>query len=191
MCVFMQLQRRREGFSLLDVTVAVALLAVLIGLAIPRYLGYLTVRRLQNAAFLVMGDLRLAQQAAVAQSADGPRVEVCFRSNGYDIYAVQYVDRAARCDGAVESACLASQVRTIKVVNAGGAYAQGIVLNVQPAGRDCWIVPGNAQRFAVGFVSSGAPYPNDGTLRSVVISLGGRIYFVDLEPQTGLARVRQ
>jgi len=84
--------RAPQGFTLLEVTVALVMVAIIMGLGAPRFLGYFIQRRLQNAAFLVLNDLRLAQQEAVARSAESPRVEICFRADGYDIYAVRFLD---------------------------------------------------------------------------------------------------
>ena len=178
--MFAQARDERRGFSLLEVTATLALIALIFGLAMPAYLGYLTKRRLQNAAFLVLNDLRLAQQAAVAQSGEGPRVEICFRDDGYDIYKVIFASLGART-GALRGAI-------VKSVHAGSEYPSQVTMRVVPEakGETCLLA---VNRAALGFVGSGAPYPDDGERRSAELSTGGQTALVDLEPGTGLARI--
>ncbi len=174
----------RRGMTLLEAVVSVAVVALVLGLAVPRYVGYLTRRQLQNAAFLVQGDLRLAQQTAIAQSGDGPRVEVCLRPDGYDIYRVAFRSPADRDPTDVVSGA------TVKVANVGGEYRDGIAVVLLPGGAPCLIAPNDESRVALGFSGSGALYPGGGVRRSVRLTLHGQALFVDVEPGTGLATVR-
>ncbi|MDR7521127.1 MAG: GspH/FimT family pseudopilin [Armatimonadota bacterium] len=171
-----------RGFALLEAVVAVALLAVLVGLSVPLYLGYLADRSLQNAAHLIQADLRLAQQTAVSRAGRGPRVEVCFRQNGYDIYAVDYVDPIEQDPAQVQVGA------TIKVANAGQEYAAGINVAVPPAvSGPCQI---DATRRAVIFAGSGAPQSlSGGAPQAVTLTLGGRSYRVAIAPMTGRVTV--
>ncbi|MDR7518768.1 MAG: GspH/FimT family pseudopilin [Armatimonadota bacterium] len=167
-----------SGFALLEAVVAVVVLAVLVGLSVPLYLGYLADRSLQHAAHLIQADLRLAQQAAVSRAGSGPRVEVCFRQNGYDIYAVDYVDPVEQNPAQVRVGA------TIKVANAGQEYAAGINVAVPPAAAGpCQI---DAARRAVIFAGSGAPQSLGGASpQAVTLTLGGRSYRVTIAPMTG------
>ena len=177
--------RAPQGFTLLEVTVALVMVAIIMGLAAPRFLGYFTQRRLQNAAFLVLNDLRLAQQEAIARSAEGPRVEICFRADGYDIYAVRFLDPVNRCELAGEPGCLVSGVEMIKVVNAGHEYFGGIALAPSPTTTSCHV---SALRVALAFLSSGSPLPNGGFVQ---LQAGARTYCVDIEATTGRTKIRQ
>ena len=177
--------RAPQGFTLLEVTVALVMVAIIMGLGAPRFLGYFIQRRLQNAAFLVLNDLRLAQQEAVARSAESPRVEICFRADGYDIYAVRFLDPVNRCELVGEPGCLASGVEMIKVVNAGQEYSGGIALSPSPTTTSCHV---SALRAALAFLSSGAPSPNGGFVQ---LQTGTRSYCVDIEVTTGRSKIRQ
>ncbi len=175
----------QRGFTLLEVTVALVLVAVILGIAFPLFTGYLAQRRLQNAAFLLLNDLRFAQQNAVARSADSPRVEVCFRTNGYDIYAVRYADPVNRCELVAEPNCLVPSVEMLKTVNRGGEYDATIALAPSPATFACYV---SNTRNALAFQSSGSPTP-DGAF--VALQAGSRVYCVDIEAGTGRTKVRQ
>lgn len=59
----------RRAFSLVELAVVVAILAMLSALAMPRFADASARRRLDTAAHRVMADLRHAQQHAVATSA--------------------------------------------------------------------------------------------------------------------------
>lgn len=168
----------RRGVTLLEAVVAIAIAAIVLGLAVPGYLGYLAGRQLQNAAFLLVGDLRLAQQTAIAQSGDGPRVEVCLRPDGYDIYRVVFTSPVARDPNAV------AQGAVVKSASAGGEYHAGITATTSPGDFACLI---DRNRAALAFLGSGAPYPGG---HSVRLRLRGRDFFVDVEPGSGLATVR-
>jgi len=170
----------QRGFSLLDALIGIAVIAAVLGLAVPGYVGFLARRQLQNAAFLLQGDLRLAQQAAIAQSGDGPRVEVCLRPDGYDIYRVAFNSPVDRNPADVRPG------PTVKVANAGQEYDGGIGMNLTPEDFPCLI---DGERFALAFAGSGAPYP-DGVRSSFQLGLRGQTLIVDVEPGTGLATVR-
>lgn len=179
--------RGQGGLGLLEVVVAAALTAIVLGLAMPQYLGYLARRELQNAAFLIQGDLRLAQQTAIAQSGEGPRVEICFRqdSQGYEVYRVAFRSAAARDPSDV------LRGPTVKAAAAGQEYRSGIEVALPSGGIRCLGDEDNAARTALAFSGSGAPLPDDGVQRQVRLSLRGQSVFVDVEPGTGLATVRR
>lgn len=187
-----RVSRARPGFTLLEIGVGLGVAAVVLGLAVPLYLGYLARRELQNAAFLLQGDLRLAQQTAIAQSGDGPRVEVCFlpgdASSGtnprYEVYKVLFTSEADRTD--------AAEGPLIKAARAGGEYRVGVAMTLEPAGTTCLA---SETGTAIGFAGSGAALAAGmspiSTRQSVRIEYRGRALYVDLEPGSGLATVRQ
>jgi type IV fimbrial biogenesis protein FimT len=57
----------RWGFSALEIVVALAVVALLAGLALPTYLNYTSNQRALAAARTLMADLRLAQQEALTR----------------------------------------------------------------------------------------------------------------------------
>lgn len=171
----------QAGFSLLEAVVAMALLAVLLGLAAPRYAGYLADRSLQNAAHLLQADLRLAQQAAISRAGSGPRVEMCLRAGGYDAYAVNYQDPIARTG---------AQLGTmLKAANAGQEYRAGITMRVEPAPGVACTDPFSG--VPVVFSGSGTPMlgANPAPQQTVVLEWRGRAYRVTIVPRTGRVTV--
>jgi len=58
---------RQEGFAILEVLLALAIMAALVIVALPNLQRYLAQRDLQQTARLLNADLRLAQQYAVTQ----------------------------------------------------------------------------------------------------------------------------
>lgn len=149
-------------------------------LAVPRYLGYLADRSLQNAAHLIQADLRLAQQTAVSRAGSGPRAEVCFRTAGtpgYDVYAVDFTDSLARTG--------AQLGRTVKVANAGQEYSAGITVTITPAPNATCTSGVDGQ--PVAFSGAGTPIvgQNPAPAQTITLSLRGRSYRVVIAETTG------
>jgi prepilin-type N-terminal cleavage/methylation domain-containing protein len=169
----------RSGFTVIEVLVGVVITAVLVGLSVPLYRGYLTDRALQNAAHLIQADLRLAQQTAVARSGSGPRVEVCFRNGGYDVYAVDYTDPMNPSPGSTQIGA------TVKAAGAAQEFAAGMVISVSPPpGAAC---ANGSSGPVVAF--SGAGSPISGAQQTVTLAWRGRSYRVIVEAVTGRATV--
>jgi type II secretory pathway pseudopilin PulG len=172
----------QAGFALIEAVLVVALLGMMATLSLARYQSYLTDRSLQNAAYLLQADLRLAQQAAVDRAGSGPRVEMCFRKDGYDIYAVDYQDPMARAMDNLR------QGATIKVANARAEYAAGITVAVDATATAACFP--DARRLALAFSSSGAPlYFSPPSAKVITATSNGRAFRVTIEPNTGRATV--
>ncbi len=60
--------RNQDGFGLLELLLALAIMAILVAAALPNLQRYLAQRDLQQTARLLSTDLRLAQQYAVTQN---------------------------------------------------------------------------------------------------------------------------
>ncbi|HEX9756856.1 MAG TPA: GspH/FimT family pseudopilin [Nitrospiria bacterium] len=57
----------QEGFSLLELMIALAIAGILTGLAVPSFKTLLSNHRLEGAAQRLVSDLRLARQTAIAE----------------------------------------------------------------------------------------------------------------------------
>jgi len=167
-----------QGDSAIEFGVALALIGIVVSLAWG-WQGSVTKRNIQNAAYLIEGDLRLAQQTAVATSGQGPQAELCLRSTGYDIYTVLYQDPVGRTLPAAGS--------IIKSVNAGHEYANGI--QVTPDASATYACTADGTRKAIVYLASGAPEFPDTNTHSIAIALRGLSAHITIQPTTGLATV--
>lgn len=170
---------RDRGFTLLEGILTLAVLAILVGVSYPLYAS-VSERALQNAAHLIQGDLRLAQQTAVARAASGPRVEFCMRNNGYDIYAVDFIDSLERTGAAAGG--------NIKVANAGEEYRAGIVVTIDPTATDPCLT--DSTRRAIAFSGAGTPISfDDPSAKVITLTFKGGTRRVAIDPATGVATV--
>lgn len=175
---------RETGFSLIEVIIALALMAIVLTSAWG-WAGSVSKRRLQNAAYLIEGDLRFAQQMAVANAGTEPQVEVCFRSDGYDLYSTSYGGNdPLNID---LTSYTVTQGSPFKSVNRGQEYAAGIQITPPNAGTVA--CSADATRTAVAFRSSGQPIFGDSSSHAITVTLRGRSYLVTVQPYTGLAAV--
>jgi type II secretory pathway pseudopilin PulG len=141
--------------------------------------GSVTRRRVQNAAYLLEGDLRLTQQTAVSTAGNGPQAELCLRANGYDVYTTVYQDpvsRATRVTGA-----------KVKTVNAGQEYANGV--QVTPDATATYACTADGTRSALVYLASGAPEFPDSNPHTITVTLRGQSRTITVQPTTGLAAV--
>jgi type II secretory pathway pseudopilin PulG len=174
----------RQGFALLEAVVAVMLVGLALGMAVPSYLGFLADRTLQGAAHLMQGDLRLAQQTAIARAGSGPRVEFCLHAGGYDVYPVNYDDAVART-GATAGAVFKRAV-------VGSDYHAGIVMSVAPPLSDaCQEASFGGQ--AITFSGAGTPLAGgvQAPARTITLTYRNRTYRVIIAPSTGRITVER
>jgi type II secretory pathway pseudopilin PulG len=167
-----------RGTTAIEAGLAIALIGVVVVLSWG-WQGSVTRRRVHNAAYLLEGDLRLAQQTAVSTSGNGPQAELCLRSNGYDVYTVVYQDpvgRATPVSGA-----------KIKTVNAGQEYANGI--QITPDATATYACIADTTRKALVFLASGAPEFPDSNGHTITVTLGGQTRTVTIQPTTGRVTV--
>ncbi|HTD48255.1 MAG TPA: type II secretion system protein [bacterium] len=166
------------GTTVVEYAVALAIIGILLGLAIG-WQGSITKRRLQNAAYLVEGDLRFTQQTAVSRAGGGPQAELCLRPDGYDIYPVVYQDPIGRTSPAAGG--------TIKRVNAGAEYANGVQLTPDASATSACTM--DASRQAIVFLASGTPKFPDTSSHTVTVAVGGGSMRVTIQPTTGMTAV--
>ncbi|MDQ7858242.1 MAG: GspH/FimT family pseudopilin [Armatimonadota bacterium] len=165
------------GFALIEAVVAVVLVAVMLALAVPSYLGFVADRTLQTAAHLIQADLRFAQQTAIARAGSGPRVEFCLHAGGYQVYPVNYDDAVART-GATAGA-------VIKRAAVGHELQGGIVITITPTPPDACAAPFSGQ--AILFSGAGTPVAAgaQAPVQTITLTYRGRQYRVVVAPSTG------
>ena len=66
----MRLCNKQSGFTLIEMMIIIAILAIFAAIAVPNFLSYLPKSRLNGAARQVMGDLMAARMNAVSQNCD-------------------------------------------------------------------------------------------------------------------------
>ncbi|HYM92352.1 MAG TPA: hypothetical protein VEW91_12045 [bacterium] len=167
-----------RGNSAIEYAVALAIIGIVVTLAWG-WQGSITRRRVQNAAYLIEGDLRFAQQTAVATAGQGPQAELCLRSTGYDIYTVVYQDPVGRSMPAPGS--------IVKRVNAGQEYPGGI--QITPDAFATYACTADGARQAIVFLASGAPEFPDTNTHAIAVALGNQTAHITIQPTTGLATV--
>jgi prepilin-type N-terminal cleavage/methylation domain-containing protein len=153
----------RAGFSLLETLLVVSVLALLLGLSVPTWDGYIRDRRVTRAAEDVAGLLRYAQQAAVADSADA-----C----GYR---------------AVVLATAAQAVKVARDPNTGACASPEVLTTVRVT--DAFAIGTTAAPSTVEFASTGASSTCGGAATEIVVSSGSRTRTVRVEPCTGAVEV--
>jgi len=179
--------RDPRGVTFLETVVVVVLLAILIAISFPLYQRNIVHRSIRNTAHLIQGDLRLAQQMAVARAGSGSAVEMCFRLtgstlDGYQVYPVEFnpTDRVNRTGNQVGA--------IIKVANAGREFRAGLTVTFETGlTRACLI---DAARLAVAFSGEGAAIFSDADpAKDISLSSGGSTRRVTVVGITGRATV--
>src|SRR5262249_37747956 len=153
----------QQGFTIVEVVIGLALAAIVLATAWG-WQGSVTKRRLQNAAYLLEADLRWAQQMAASNGGAGPQVELCLRSDGYDVCSAVYSGDALNVNLASYTAAVGSR---FKSVNAGQEYASGVQFILPATGTVACTL--DATRAAIAFRASGQPIFPDSNPHAVTV----------------------
>lgn len=151
--------QEQAGFSLLEALFVVAILGILLALALPSYQRVVMERRVQNVAREIAADLRVAQQMAVAKSAEAKCVGLALEATRVAVYVVPQ-DASFNCDSPT-----ASDLASFGVLLASQDYPVGVEAGSQH---------GNA----VAFLPSGERRPEQPRLFGVKVSGGGYTRYV-------------
>ncbi len=98
----MQAAQQNSGFTLVELMVTVAVLAILVGIAIPSFQGTLDKRRIIGAAEQIYADLQYARSEAIRQNKS---VTVHFRNAGTNTtwcYGMNVHERTVSYSGACD-----------------------------------------------------------------------------------------
>ena len=90
--------RNARGFTLLELMIAVAVLAILAGIAIPNYIGWLPKRHLRSSAIDVQAAIQLAKMTAIRENTN---VSLKFDKDSENYQAFIDADANGVPDGAV------------------------------------------------------------------------------------------
>lgn len=175
-----------RGYTLIEGVLAAALVGIGLALSVPLFRGFLSERALQNAAYLIQGDLRLAQQAAVSRAGSSYRVEMCFSPAGYEIYAVDYANIVERNPATLVLG------PTLKAATAGQAWRSGIAIAPDATAIDPCM--SDAALNAIKLSGAGVCWPapgscDDASAKNINLTLNGRSRRVRITPTTGRACV--
>lgn len=83
--MFQTLSKRESGFTLIEMMIVIAVLAIMATIAIPSFMSLMPGMRLNGAARQIMGDLMAARMNAVKQNNE---VRVFFNSPGANQYQI-------------------------------------------------------------------------------------------------------
>jgi len=77
----MRLCNKQSGFTLIEMMIVIAIMAIFAAIAVPNFLSYMPKSRLNGAARQIMGDLMAARMKAVSQNNE---FKIFFLANGHE-----------------------------------------------------------------------------------------------------------
>jgi prepilin-type N-terminal cleavage/methylation domain-containing protein len=166
---------REQGFSLLELLFVLVVLVILMTIAFTSYRDVVNQRRVQNVTRELAADVRVAQQAAVAKSAEARCVGVSFRPTEAAVYVVPIENTAVDCGNP----------------DATQLEKNGLLLKSHeyPLSVTVWITPGETTG-VLAFLPSGAPCTGPACARQLHVTGGGHQRYVCFAPGSGLVTVQ-
>ena len=108
------MMKNQRGFTLIELVIAIAVIAVIVTLAAPSFANFILVQRLKSINAQLVTDLQLARSDAAVRSLP-VRVRFGSVANSFTCYTL-YTGPAESCDCAASPVCGAgSEVRTVRV----------------------------------------------------------------------------
>jgi len=150
----------RFGFTIIELLISVALVAIVLTLAIPSFQDFIVVQRLKSVNQQLVTDLQFARSEAVSRNSF---MALAFNSNGsvtcYTIFTTPTLAPICNCTLGAGAACSAAgssvkEVRTVQI-------ERGLSVQVQPAGNPPMFAfdPVTGGLFSIPSDDSAAPMP--------------------------------
>jgi type IV fimbrial biogenesis protein FimT len=138
-----KMRKREAGFSLMEIMVATAIIAILSAIAIPNYIGWLPGHRLRSAAADIRSNLQLVKMRAIRQNR---QCAILFNPGGGTYQVI---------DGGPDGTYGTGDDNVVKTVNVA-EYGSGVTLNnVTYGGNAVVFMPtGLNQAMGYAFVSN-------------------------------------
>ena len=190
---------RRRGFTLIELMVVVALVAIILVLAAPSFKDMIVMRRLRGASAELVTDVQFARSEAVSrQQGVALRFERAGPTGPQTCYSIAACSRkdwvGCTCDcyqgagNACTAAANATEIRTVKIERERGIRVDpftispalatsGLEMRFDPvtAGmKPIYIGVGNADYTPVDDVSGEVSVIDDGRTLRTIVSLAGR-----------------
>ncbi len=174
----MQAARQNSGFTLIELMVTIAVLAILLGIAIPSFQGTLDKRRIIGAAEQIYADLQYARSEAIKRNAT---VRVSFQTGTNWCYGITTL---ASCNCHTADNCQLDGVNKVVV----GADFRNVTLSTGGVTTTVAFTPqrGTANALTASLLRSTSPALSVG----VIVSSLGRVRICsdnvpDYKPSSG------
>ncbi len=130
------MMQRLRGFTLIELMMVIALVAILVTLAAPSFYDLILLQRLKSVTAQVMTDLQLARTEAAGRNLP---VQVRFSSNTAETCYVLYTGHPNDCNCVNTPVCTVSpqqEVRTVHVPASTGVSVRTVFAETNPFSYD-------------------------------------------------------
>jgi prepilin-type N-terminal cleavage/methylation domain-containing protein len=167
--------KREHGFTLIEITMALVIFAIVMGLAFTAFRSVILPQRAQSAAREIGSLLRTAQQAATANAAGYRCVGLAITATSAAVRAIPTSDTTTDCANPTAGAFAAAGT----VLLQGSSYPTGVTVTVTP-GSDTGVVT---------YLPTGATCTGSNCATSVTVVGGASTRRVCIAAGTGLVQV--